>query len=166
MLRERGGVQWPCNARAPQGTERLYTDHRFPSRWQIAESYEKDLRTGHEHTQREYREHVDPKSDRAFLLAGEYELPVEETDDEFPLIAITGRQVYHWHTRTKTSKAPALAEAAPRVFIAIKREDATRLGISDGDRGPAGVARGAVQGPAKVGQVVAAGVVFVPFSLR
>jgi ferredoxin-nitrate reductase len=71
MLRERGGVQWPCNARAPDGTERLYTNHQFPSGWQIAESYEKDLRTGREHTQREYRDGIDPKNDRAFLLAGE-----------------------------------------------------------------------------------------------
>src|SRR4029079_5537634 len=64
MLRERGGVQWPCNARSPDGTERLYTDHQFPSGWQVAESYEKDLRTGHEHTQGDYREHVDPKNNR------------------------------------------------------------------------------------------------------
>jgi ferredoxin-nitrate reductase len=163
MLRERGGVQWPCNARSPDGTERLYTDHQFPSRWQIAESYEKDLRTGHEHTQREYRENVDPKSNRAFLLAGEYQVPVEVADDEFPLIALSGRQVYHWHTRTKTAKAPALVEAAPRTFIAINEQDAIRLGVSDGDAVRLVSRRGTVNGPAKVGQVVAAGVVFVPF---
>jgi len=163
MLRERGGIQWPCNARAPQGTERLYADHRFPTRWQIAESYEKDLHTGHERTQREYREQVEPKNDRAFLLGGDYEPAVEETDDEFPLLAITGRQVYHWHTRTKTSKAPALAAAAPRVFIAVNEQDARRLDISDGQAVRLVSRRGSVQGPAKVGQVVGAGVVFVPF---
>jgi anaerobic selenocysteine-containing dehydrogenase len=79
------------------------------------------------------------------------------------LIAITGRQVYHWHTRTKTSKAPALANAAPRIFIAINDRDATRLGIADGDAVRLVSRRGALQGPAKVGNVVAAGVVFVPF---
>jgi len=163
MLRERGGVQWPCNARAPDGTERLYADHRFPSRWQIAESYEKDLRTGHEHTQREYREKVDPGDGRAFLLAGEYEPAVEEVDDAYPLLAISGRQVYHWHTRTKTGRAPVLADAAPRVFVAINEEDAARLRIADGDAVRVVSRRGALTGPAKVGRVVAAGVVFVPF---
>jgi len=162
MLLERGGVQWPCNANAPDGTERLYADHRFPSRWQIAESYEKDFGTGHEHTLREYRESVDPKG-RAFLVAGEYEPPLEGPDDEYPLIAMAGRQVYHWHTRTKTAKAPVLAEAAPRVFIAVNETDAERLGIADGDAVRLVSRRGTVTGPAKIGQIVAAGSVFLPF---
>jgi ferredoxin-nitrate reductase len=79
------------------------------------------------------------------------------------LIAISGRQVYHWHTRTKTAKAPVLAQAASGNFIAINETDARRLGISDGDAVRLVSRRGAVTGPAKVGQVVAAGVVFVPF---
>ena len=29
MLRERGGIQWPCTDEAPDGTERLYTDSEF-----------------------------------------------------------------------------------------------------------------------------------------
>ncbi len=94
MMRDRGGVQWPCNDKAPDGTPRLYTDARFPSNWEIAESYEKDMSTGHEHTQLEYREQVDPRG-KAFLVGGEYERPVEDVDDEFPFVAIAGRQVYH-----------------------------------------------------------------------
>jgi anaerobic selenocysteine-containing dehydrogenase len=162
MLIERGGVQWPCNEKAPNGTIRLYTDHVFPSNWEIAESYEKDLRTGHEHTLYEYRENVDPR-DRAFLLAGEYETPIESPDDEYPLIAVAGRQVYHWHTRTKTMKAPLLADAAPRAFVAVNTADAAGLGIDDGDPVRVVSRRGSVTAPAKVGDVVAAGVVFIPF---
>jgi anaerobic selenocysteine-containing dehydrogenase len=30
-LRDAGGVQWPCTATAPGGTERLYADGRFPT---------------------------------------------------------------------------------------------------------------------------------------
>jgi predicted molibdopterin-dependent oxidoreductase YjgC len=162
MIRERGGVQWPCNEKAPNGTVRLYTDRQFPTNWEIAESYEKDLMTGHEHTLKEYRERVDPRG-KAFLLAGDYVPPVEDVDDEFPLVAVAGRQVYHWHTRTKTAKAPLLADAAPRAFIAVSTTDAAKLSIEDGDQVRLISRRGSVTAPAKVGDVVAAGVVFMPF---
>jgi len=162
MLIERGGVQWPCNEKAPNGTVRLYVDHAFPSNWEIAESYEKDLRTGHEHTLREYRENVDPRG-KAFLIGGEYELPVETVDDEYPLIAVAGRQVYHWHTRTKTMKAPLLADAAPRAFVAVNIADAADLGVEDGDQVRVVSRRGSVTAPAKIGDVVARGVLFIPF---
>jgi predicted molibdopterin-dependent oxidoreductase YjgC len=162
MIRDRGGVQWPCNEKAPNGTIRLYTDHQFPSNWEIAESYEKDLKTGHEHTLREYRETVDPRG-KAFLLAGDYERPVEDVDEEFPLVAVAGRQVYHWHTRTKTAKAPLLADAAPRAFIAVSVADAARLSIRDGDQVRVISRRGSVMAPAKVGDVVGPGMIFMPF---
>jgi anaerobic selenocysteine-containing dehydrogenase len=162
MLLDRGGVQWPCNEAHPDGTPRLYTDHVFPSDWRIAESYEKDLETGHEHTQPEYREKKDPH-DRAFLIASEYSPPLDTTDDEYPMVAISGRQVYHWHTRTKTMKSPVLADAAPGPFVAINVRDAESLGIRDGDAVRVVSRRGEVVAPAKVGDVVAPGVVFVPF---
>ena len=141
---------------------RLYEDRSFPSQWYISESFEKDLETGHEHTLKEYREKRDPKG-RAVLVATDYEPPADLTDDEFPLIAISGRQVYHWHTRTKTGKARALHDAAPSVFVSVSQHDASRLGISDGDSVRIVSRRGAIVAPAKVGDVVAAGVVFVPF---
>jgi anaerobic selenocysteine-containing dehydrogenase len=97
------------------------------------------------------------------LVATDYEAPLDLTDDEFPLIAISGRQVYHWHTRTKTGRAPVLQEAAPSVFVSISRHDADSLGIGDGDSVRIVARRGAVVAPAKVGDVVSAGVVFIPF---
>jgi ferredoxin-nitrate reductase len=162
MIRERGGVQWPCNEKAPGGTPRLYTDARFPTNWEIAESYEKDLKTGHEHTLLEYREKIDPRG-KAFLIGGDYERPVEDVDEEYPFIATSGRQVYHWHTRTKTAKAPLLENAAPRAFIGVNSHDAERLALADGDVVRVISRRGAVEGPAKIGDIVAPGVVFMPF---
>jgi anaerobic selenocysteine-containing dehydrogenase len=161
-LADRGGIQWPCNDEHPEGTVRLYTTPHFPSQWQISESYEKDLATGHEHTLEEYRQRRDPQG-RAVLVATDYHPPLETTNDEFPIIAISGRQAYHWHTRTKTAKAPQLQEAAPEVFVAVNRTDADRIGVLDGDRVRVVSRRGAVLAPAKVGDVVPPGVVFVPF---
>jgi anaerobic selenocysteine-containing dehydrogenase len=161
-LVERSGIQWPCNDDHPEGTVRLYTRPHFPTEWQISESYEKDLETGHEHTIDEYRKKRDPRG-RAVLVATDYQPPLDTTDDQFPLIAISGRQAYHWHTRTKTGKAPQLNEAAPEVFVSINDADASRLGVLDGDRVRIVSRRGSVVAPAKVGDVVPAGVVFVPF---
>ena len=161
-LEESGGLQWPCTAERPEGTVRLYEDLSFPTQWYISESFEKDLETGHEHTLLEYREKRDPQG-RAVLVFADYEPSLELTDDEFPLVAISGRQVYHWHTRTKTGKARALHEAAPSVFVSVSHQDATRLHIADGETVRIVSRRGSIVAPAKVGDVVAPGVVFIPF---
>ena len=161
-LRKSGGIQWPCNKAHPKGTVRLYRDRRFPSNWEISEVYEKDVETGHEHTLNEYRKKRDPKG-RAVLIARDQVEPVEPTDKEFPFTAISGRQVYHWHTRTKSAKAPALASAAPGAFVSMNRYDASRLGIADGDIVRVVSRRAAVEAPARVGQNVPRRTVFIPF---
>jgi anaerobic selenocysteine-containing dehydrogenase len=161
-LRRGGGLQWPCNDRHPDGMVRLYADRQFPSQWQISESYEKDLETGHEHTLNEYREKKDPGG-RAVFVPAEYQPPLDSTDSEFPIVATSGRQAYHWHTRTKTGRAPELNAAAPGVFVSINERDAAKLGIADGDQVRIVSRRGFVVAPAKVGTVVAPGVVFIPF---
>jgi anaerobic selenocysteine-containing dehydrogenase len=157
-----GGLQWPCNREHPDGTVRLYADRAFPTQWHISESFEKDIETGHEHTLNEYREKRDPKG-KAVFVAADYEPPLETTDSEFPLIATSGRQVYHWHTRTKTARAPDLDAAAPDAFVSMHVRDAAQLGISDGDLVRVVSRRGTVVAPAKIGTVVAEGVVFIPF---
>ena len=162
MLAERGGIQWPCNDDHPEGTVRLYADLHFPTEWEISESYEKDLETGHEHTIHEYRDKRDPRG-RAVFVTTDYHPPLDTTDEQFPIIAITGRQAYQWHTRTKTGKAPQLHAAAPGVFVAVNGADANRVGVTDGDRVRIVSRRGSIVAPAKVGDVVPPGVVFVPF---
>lgn len=161
-LMETGGLQWPCTDARPQGTVRLYEDLTFPTQWYISEAFEKDIETGHERTLNEYRNTRDPGG-RAVFVATDYQPPLDTVDEEFPLVATSGRQVYHWHTRTKTGRAPALHEAAPSAFVSINRQDAERLGILDGDTIRVVSRRGTVIAPAKVGDVVPPGVVFVPF---
>lgn len=157
-----GGIQWPCNDDHPDGTVRLYVDMKFPTGAEITETFEKDIETGHEHTMREYRARKDPKG-RAVLVNADYKPPIDDVDDRYPLVATSGRQVYHWHTRTKTGKAPALHEAAPGVFVSMHERDAERLGIDDGDIVKVVSRHGSVTAPAKVGDVIAPGAVFVPF---
>jgi len=46
---------------------------------------------------------------------------------------MTGRTVYHFHTRTKTGRAPELNAAAPEPWVELASSDAADLGITDGD---------------------------------
>jgi len=60
-------------------------------------------------------------------------------------------------------KSPVLREAAPGVFVALNEADAKRLGIADGDVVRVVSRRAQVEGPARVGDAVARGTVFIPF---
>ena len=45
---------------------------------------------------------------------------------------ITGRTLYHFHTRTKTGRAPQLQAAAPEVWVEMSAGRRGRLGIGRG----------------------------------
>jgi anaerobic selenocysteine-containing dehydrogenase len=159
-LRDSGGIQWPCNERFPEGCERLYTDHRFPSEAEYCESYGHDLISGAENEPDEYRAH-DPHG-RAFLKAAEYVPSPETPSDDYPFLLTTGRTVFHWHTRTKTGRVRELDDAAPEPWVELAPTDAQRLGIEAGDIVRVESPRGRVEAPARV-TGIREGVVFVPF---
>ena len=160
LLRGGSGVQWPCTADAPGGTERLYGDGRFPTAPETTETYGQDLETGAELTAGEYR--AKQPGGRAFLHALDYTPSPEVPDDEHPMVMTTGRTVYQFHTRTKTGGARELAAAAPDAWVELSPEDAGRLGVAEGDLVRVESARGALQAPARL-RGIRPGTVFVPF---
>jgi anaerobic selenocysteine-containing dehydrogenase len=105
-LRGGSGIQWPCTTEHPDGTERLYVDGQFWSSPDYCESYGKDLITGAPLEPTEYRA-LNPAG-KAVIKAAEYLPPRESPTNEFPLYLITGRTLFHFHTRTKTGRAPQL----------------------------------------------------------
>ncbi|GIF69241.1 molybdopterin oxidoreductase [Asanoa ishikariensis] len=155
-----GGVQWPCTDDAPGGTERLYTDGVFHTDPDYCETYGQDLLTGAEFTGDEYR--AKRPAGRAFLHAAAYQPSPEVPGPEYPLQLVTGRSLYHFHTRTKTARAPELHAAAPDVWVELHPSDAAVAGIGEGDRVRVESARGAVTAPARLSGV-RPGVVFLPF---
>jgi ferredoxin-nitrate reductase len=159
-LRDGAGIQWPCNADFPEGCERLYTDHEFPTHAEYCESYGHDLISGAENEADEYAAH-DPRG-RAFLKGAEYVPSPELPSDDYPFLLNTGRTVYHWHTRTKTARAPELQQAAPDAWVELAPEDAERLEIAEGDIVAIESARGRLELPVRL-TGIREGVVFVPF---
>ncbi|MER7397408.1 nitrate reductase [Streptomyces sp. NPDC000151] len=159
-LRGGDGIQWPCTAAAPEGTERLYTDHVFPTHADHCEDYGHDLLTGAQNEEDEYRAH-DPAG-RAFLKAAAYQPPHDPLDADYPLRLTTGRTVHHWHTRTRTARSPELQDAAPGMWVELHPEDADPLGIKDGDTVTVSSRHGRIEAPVRLSGP-RPGVVFAPF---
>jgi anaerobic selenocysteine-containing dehydrogenase len=74
----------------------------------------------------------------------------------------TGRDIYQFHTRTKTGRSPKLNDAAPKPYIEIHPDDAKELNVSDCDMLEVVSLRGTVQAPARLGGVLR-GHLFMPF---
>jgi anaerobic selenocysteine-containing dehydrogenase len=151
-LRGGSGVQW--------GGERLYGHGHFFASPEECETYGMDLATGALMEPVEYRS-LNPDG-KAMLRAADHESPVEETSDEYPLVLITGRTIWHFHTRTKTARAPQLNQAAPDVWLELPAADAKRLGIAEGQQLTVTTPRGEVRAPARIADL-RPGTVFLPF---
>lgn len=154
------GIQWPCNEKNPNGTERLFTDGVFYTDIEYCETFGHDLETGAPHSKDEYKS-LSPRG-RAILKSADYLPGIEGPDDEYPLQLSTGRLVYHFHTRTKTGRSKELNDAAPAPKVEISEEDAAALGIGEGDQVAIGSRRGSVQVQATI-RKIAKGQVFLPF---
>ncbi|MGN6753148.1 MAG: molybdopterin oxidoreductase family protein [Intrasporangium sp.] len=155
-----GGIQWPCTEAAPDGTERLYTDGFSWAGPDVCEAYGRDLETGAPFEASEYRG-MNPFG-HAVIRAAEYRPPHEMPDEEYPLQLITGRTVYHFHTRTRTGRAPELQAAAPEVWVEVSSADAASYGLREGDLAEVTTRRGEVQARVRVCGI-RRGVIFLPF---
>ncbi|MFI6367458.1 molybdopterin oxidoreductase family protein [Nocardia sp. NPDC050630] len=155
-----GGIQWPCPPDRPDGTERLYQDGRFYAAPDYCENYGKDLVTGDPWDEDRYRD-FNPDG-KAMIKPAPYLPPPEGPSPEYPLALITGRTIYHFHTRTKTGRTPQLQQAAPEVWVEISAADAKDADIDDSDLVRITTPRGSIVARARR-TGIRPGVVFVPF---
>ncbi|WP_172251131.1 molybdopterin-dependent oxidoreductase [Saccharibacillus deserti] len=160
-LERHNGLRWPTTEQKPGGTARLYEDFKFPTSPEYAQSYTKDQFTGRALTKVEYE--AKQPNGRAILHATRYNPPSEQPGGDFPLWLTTGRLVWHWHTRTKTGRSPYLQAAAPHGYVEIHTDDARELDIIEGEVVRVVSPRGWIEVPAKIGDAVQRGLLFVPF---
>ncbi|MFD8412174.1 molybdopterin oxidoreductase family protein [Streptomyces sp. NPDC059650] len=159
-LRGGSGIQWPVNEDAPDGTTRLYTDGITWADPDTCEAYGKDLITGAADDVVEYRS-LNPDG-KAMIKAAAYLPPHEEPNQEYPFQLTTGRTLYHFHTRTKTARAPQLNAAAPEVWVEISTADADARQLHEGDLVEVSTRRGALRGRLRI-TAIRPGLLFVPF---
>jgi predicted molibdopterin-dependent oxidoreductase YjgC len=116
-LRGASGIQWPCNQEHPEGTERFFVDGNFNTYTETCETYGQDLLTGATNTEADHRAMA--PNGGALIKPAAYTPPHEEPGEDYPFRYITGRTIYHFHTRTKTARAPQLQNAAPDAWVEI-----------------------------------------------
>jgi ferredoxin-nitrate reductase len=159
-LRGGSGIQWPCNDEHPGGTERLYAEGDFYTQTDYCENYGHDLLTGATLSEADHKA-LGPNG-RAILHTAEYLPPHEEPGEEYPFRLVTGRTIYHFHTRTKTARAPQLQRAAPEAWVEMHPADAGNLGIGEGDVVRVESPRGGMEAKVRICGI-REGVLFAPF---
>ena len=102
---------------------------------------------------------------RAQIFFHPWEAPPEQPDSDYPFWLCTGRVLEHWHTGTLTMRIPQLSRAMPEAYVELNRDDARRLGISDGEVVTIETRRGTLDLPAWIdGRGISPpGRLFVPF---
>jgi formate dehydrogenase major subunit len=64
----------------------------------------------------------------------EYRPPAEVADKEYPFTMMTGRLLFHYHTRTQTDRCAILHYEVPESYVQINTDDAKKLDIKQGER--------------------------------
>lgn len=133
-IEQAGGIQWPFSGNTRIPTPRLYADGCF--------------------------HHADGRIHLELVDAEPYS---DQPDGDFPLILNSGRTVEHWHTRTKTGRAAVLEALVPEAWVSMNPADASRAGVTSGDRARLVSRRGTIDDiVVKVTETVRPGEVFVP----
>jgi len=93
----------------------------------------------------------------------EYRPSRELPDDDYPLLLTTGRSLYHFHTGTMTRRVKGLNILKGEGEVEVNPDDASALGISDGEMVRVISRRGQITARARVTEVTPHGVVFMTF---
>ena len=88
----------------------------------------------------------------------------EPTDDEYPMVLITGRQLEHWHTGSMTRRATVLDALEPAATASLHSADMSRMGLQPGQRIRVASRRGHVELSVRQDNGTPLGAVFIPFA--
>jgi formate dehydrogenase alpha subunit len=106
-----------------------------------------------------------PRGKGRFSLV-KYKPSAELTDEDFPFLLTTGRQLFQYHTGSMTRRVKPIHAVSPEAYIEINPADAQRLAIEDGTRVKVSSRRGSILVKARVSKWPRAGVVFIPFHFK
>ena len=95
--------------------------------------------------------------------AVEFKEAFELPDEEYPLILSTGRQLYHYHTRSMTRRAIALDTHRPENQVQVNQKTAAKLGILNGEKVRLTTRRGSIELKAQVTDILNEKLVFTFF---
>jgi formate dehydrogenase major subunit len=91
----------------------------------------------------------------------EHRPPAEVADAAYPFTLMTGRLIFHYHTRTQTDRSAMLHYEVPEGYVQINPADAKKLNIVNGEKIKVTSRRGESVPVARVTDEVAPGVLFM-----
>ena len=103
---------------------------------------------------------------RGKFHAVDYIAPAESISKGYPLVLTTGRVLEHWHTGTMSRRSNVLSELNPNGVVEMSPDDATKLGLIEGDLVVVASKRGQVEAPVHITEKSPPGLVFMPFHWR
>jgi len=87
----------------------------------------------------------------------------ETTDNEYPYVLMTGRQLEHWHTGTMTRRSRVLDAVEPEAVITLNPDDLLALNIEAGGLVKVTSRRGEITATARSDAGLSSGEIFIPF---
>ncbi|MPY78581.1 MAG: molybdopterin-dependent oxidoreductase [Actinophytocola sp.] len=163
--------------RFPTDPEEVFTELREASRGGVADysgvTYQR-LRDGealhwpvpdveHPGTPRPFLDRFHHPDGRARFLPVRYHGPAEPVDDEYPLIATTGRLLAQYQSGAQTRAIEELCAVAPEGFVEMHPDTAERHGLAAGDTARVVSRRGEVEAPVRLTSTARQDTVFLPF---
>jgi len=130
---EEGGLIWPCPTPDHPGTPMLHGE-RFAT-----------------------------KDGKGHFTPVEYRPSDELPDEQYPLLLTTDRSLYHYHTSTMTRRVEGLEKLDGHESLKIHPDDASRLGVVNGETVRILSRRGKVTAQTKVTETCPPGVVSLTF---
>ena len=91
----------------------------------------------------------------------EYQPPIELPDSEYPLTLSTGRTLYHYNSATMTMREDGITDKQVDPFFEISAEDASALGLAEGDWARLVSRRGDLEARAQISDRVYPGLVWM-----
>jgi len=130
---EQEGIQWPCPAKGHPGTRTLFLDK------------------------------FNTPGGRAILIPVDYVPQTEKPTADYPFLLNTGRILYQYHTSTMSRRNKALTDFANQSYVLMHPDDATKLGLKDGQRVNIASRQGKIDTRLKISNEVWPGELFMPF---
>ena len=128
---EEQGIQWPCPDRSHPGSRFLHAPH------------------------------PENAGGKGKFFPVEYQPPIEQPDSEYPFVLSTGRTLYHYNSAGMTMREPGVTDKQEAPFFEISAEDATALGLADGDAARLVSRRGDLEAHARITDRVYPGLVWM-----
>ena len=98
-----------------------------------------------------------------YFYPAEYKESRELPDEDYPVLLVTGRMLYHYNTRAMTGRSEGINEIVNESYIEMHFEEADKLGIKNGDKVKVSSRRGELETTARVGKKVSPGEAFMTF---